>query len=133
MYLLWHGLATGQSPLRSEYPGHGVCPAVCVYTCAQCLLHLFPKGSSSVYPHLYVFPWEYLLLMCLLAPLASSCHSSLNMFEQRHCAHLWLRFWHAVDCLHALQCRLGPAATSTGQFVTSCCMSGSVQTTLLVI
>lgn len=82
----------------------------------------FPKSSSSVSPHVFL-PQEYLLLTCLPAPLASSCHSFLNMFKQRHCVHLWLKFWHEMDCLHLFQSRLKPVLTSTGQFATSCHMS----------
>lgn len=122
-YLLWHGLPLGQSALQSESPH-----AWSVFLCEYVSIHVlsvfsmcFPKSSSAVSLHAFL-PQEY-LLMYPPAPLASSCHSFLNMFKQRHCAHFWLKFWHAMDHLHQFQCRLEPVLTSTGQLATSCRMS----------
>lgn len=57
--------------------------------------------------------------MRLPAPLASSCHSSLSIFKQKHYVHLWLRFWLAVDCSHPFFVQAELLFTSTGQLATS--------------
>lgn len=97
-YLLWHGLAIGQSPLRHESP-----QAWSVYFCECVPIRVlsvfsvcFPKSSSSVSLYMFsnVFPREY-LLAGLPAPRASSCRSLLNVFQQRHCAHPWFKFCRA--------------------------------------
>lgn len=123
VYLLWHGSPSGQGALRSEPPqawSASFCECVSVHVLSVFSMY-FPKSSSSVSPHVFL-PQEYLLLMCLPAPLASSRHSFLNMFKQRHCVHLWLKFWHETDRLHQFQCRLAPVLTSTGQLANSCHM-----------
>lgn len=82
VYLLWHGLAVGQSPLRSE-SSQARSESFCGYVSIH-VLGVFSmccsKSSSSVSLHVFpnVFPQEYLLLMCLRVPLASSCHSFLE-------------------------------------------------------
>lgn len=97
VYLLWQGLAVGRVILEVNLLRQGVCPSVSVSVqVLSDFFRCFPKSSSSVSPPVP----SSIFSMCLPAPLASSCHSSLSIFKQKHYVHLWLRFWLAVDCLH---------------------------------
>lgn len=66
----------------------GVCPSVSmsIHVLSD-FFRYFPKSSFSVSPHVP----RSILSMCLPAPLASSCHSSLSMFKQKHYVHLWFK------------------------------------------
>lgn len=75
VYLLWQDLAVSQSPLRSESPqaeSVSFCEYVCM--CFSGVFRCFPKSSFSVSLHVP----RSIFSMCLPAPLASSCHSSLS-------------------------------------------------------
>lgn len=112
VYLLWAGLGCRPKSLLRQ----GVCPSLSmsIHVLSD-FFRCFPKSSSSVSPHVP----RRILSMCLLAPVASSCHSSLSMFKQKHYVHLWLRFWLAVDCSHPFFVQAGLLLTSTGQLSTS--------------
>lgn len=105
-------LAVGQSHLRSDLLRQGVCPSVRVSVCVLSdFFRCFPKSSCSVSPPVP----RSIFSMCIPAPLASSCYSSLSIFKQKYYVHLWLRFWLAVDCSHPFFVHTELLLTSAGQ------------------